>query len=149
MSKETGSQWMWWREKKVRHGSPVMCFFFFFNLPITYPQLTQAIVPWPFTVWATSDSSFRWESPDVATDTENKPWSALLAKLFNSSRHPRAWRHRGHCHVRHSEKELSYSEARCHTKAPSTEERDHWVWNGGVMEEGSLIPFSGRVQGAV
>lgn len=37
---------------------------------LTYPQLTQAIVPWPFTVWATSESSFRWESPDVATDTE-------------------------------------------------------------------------------
>lgn len=52
----------------------------FFYLPITYPQLTQAIVPWPFTVWATSDSSFRWESPDVATDTKNTPWSALLPK---------------------------------------------------------------------
>lgn len=36
--------------------------------PITYPQLTQAMVPWPFTVCATSDSSFRWESPDVAAE---------------------------------------------------------------------------------
>lgn len=35
----------------------------------TYPQFTQAIVPWPFTVWATSDSSFRWESPDVSAST--------------------------------------------------------------------------------
>lgn len=40
--------------------------------PITYPQLTQAIVPWPFTVWATSESSFRWESPDVAADTHRR-----------------------------------------------------------------------------
>lgn len=32
----------------------------------TYPQFTQAMVPWPFTAWATSDSSFRWTSPDVA-----------------------------------------------------------------------------------
>ena len=30
-----------------------------FKNPITHPQLTQAIVPWPFTVCATSDSSFR------------------------------------------------------------------------------------------
>lgn len=37
----------------------------------TYPQFTQAIVPWPFTVWATSDNSFRWESPDVAASTEH------------------------------------------------------------------------------
>lgn len=27
--------------------------------PITYPQLTQAMVPCPFTLWATSDSSLR------------------------------------------------------------------------------------------
>lgn len=40
-------------------------------LHITYPQLTQAMVPWPFTVWATSESSFSWESPDVATDRIN------------------------------------------------------------------------------
>lgn len=38
------------------------------------------MVPWPFTVWATSESSFRWESPDVAAHTENKPQSELLAK---------------------------------------------------------------------
>lgn len=36
--------------------------------PMTYPQLTQAMVPWPFSVWATSDSSFRWESPDGAAE---------------------------------------------------------------------------------
>lgn len=56
----------------VMEGEEVLDCAFFFNHHITYPQLTQAIVPWPFTVWATSDSSFRWESPDVATDTENK-----------------------------------------------------------------------------
>lgn len=117
------------------------------NHCITYPQLTQAIVPWPFTVWATSDSSFRWESPDVATDTDNKPWSALLSKPFNSSGQPRASRHRGHCHVKHSEEELSYSGAQCLTKAPNAKERDHWVLDGGVMEEGFLIPFTGWVQG--
>lgn len=143
MSKETGSQWMWWRWKKSYN----VCFFLFFlNFPITYPQLTQAIVPWPLTVWATSDSSLRWESPDVATDTENKPQSGSLPKPFNSSQHPRASRHRGHCHVKHSEEELSYSAAQRLTKAPSAEERDHWVWDGGVMEEGFLIPFTGWVQ---
>lgn len=140
MSKETGSQWVWWREKKS-------CNVFLKNHPITYPQLTQAIVPCPFTVWATSDSSFRLESPDVATDTENTPWLAVLPKPFNSSGQPRASRHRGHCHVKHSEEELSYSGAQCLTKAPSAEERDHWVWDEGVMEEGFLIPFTGWVQG--
>ncbi|TNN40205.1 hypothetical protein EYF80_049622 [Liparis tanakae] len=31
-------------------------------------ELTQAMVPWPFSAWATSDSSFRWESPDGAAE---------------------------------------------------------------------------------
>lgn len=42
------------------------------SLQATHPQLTQAMVPWPFTVWATSDSNFRCESPDVAAGTERR-----------------------------------------------------------------------------
>ena len=35
---------------------------------LTYPQLTQAMVPWPFTDCATSDSSFSWGSPDESEE---------------------------------------------------------------------------------
>lgn len=38
----------------------------------TYPQFTQAMVPCPFTTWATVDSSFRWLSPDVAVTQEGQ-----------------------------------------------------------------------------
>lgn len=113
-----------------------------FKNPITHPQLTQAIVPWPFTVCATSDSSFRWESPDVAADTENTPRSALSPNPVNSS--GESWRTQRNT-VMSERDEGGWVTVKLAVlpTGPSTEERDHRDWDGRGVSN-SLMGSGGR-----
>lgn len=57
---------------------------------LTYPQLTHATVPWPFTACATSDSSLSWGSPDVPAPHRGPTVVSRPAPFTETLNHPLA-----------------------------------------------------------